>query len=334
VEEHRGERKDDPMSEPLRWGVIGTGAIAAAWVEDMGMTDSGRVVAVGSRKLETAERFADRFDVANRHASYEELVGDPEVDAVYVATPHPLHNPCAQLGLRAGKAVLVEKPFTVNAAEAQEIVDLARAEGLFLMEAMWTRWLPHIVQIRGLLAEGALGRIMTVTADHGQYFAPDGDFRRFARELHSGALGDLGIYPVSFASMVLGTPERIVSLATPAPDGGDETTSMVFGYASGAQALLTCTLSGKSPTRGAIVGSDARIEIDGDFYRPSSFSLISRTGEETRFDVPHEGWGLRHQADEVARCLREGLLESPVMPLDESISIMQTMDAVRDAGGG
>ena len=320
------------MSGPLRWGVVGTGAIAAAWVEDMGMTDSGTVVAVGSRKLETAERFADRWGIANRHASYEALVADDEVDAVYVATPHPLHSPCAALALRAGKPALVEKPFTVTAAEAEELVALARSQGLFLMEAMWTRWLPHIVAIRALLAEGALGQIVLVTADHGQWFAPDRDFRLHARELHSGALPDLGVYPVSFASMVLGTPERIVSLTNPAPDGGDETTSMVFGYSSGAHALLNTTISAKTPTRGAIVGSEARIEIDGDFYRPSSFSLISRDGVETRHEVPHEGWGLRHQADEVARCVQQGLLESPVMPLDESISIMATMDAVRAQG--
>ncbi len=321
------------MSGPLRWGVIGTGGIAAAWVEDMGMTDSGKVVAVGSRRQETADQFAERWAIPNRHASYEALVSDPEVDAVYVATPHPLHSPCAQLGLRAGKPVLVEKPFTVNVAEARELVALARAEGLFLMEAMWTRWLPHIVAIRGLLAEGALGEIVTVTADHGQWFAPERDFRRHMRELHSGALPDLGVYPVSFASMVLGTPARIISVITPAVDGGDEQTSMVFSYASGAHALLNCTLSAKSPTRGAIVGSKARIEIDGDFYRPSSFSVISRDGEETRHEVAHEGWGLRHQSDEVVRCLREGLLESPVMPLDESVSIMETMDAVRSQGG-
>jgi predicted dehydrogenase len=320
------------MGEPLRWGVIGTGGIAAAWVEDMGMTDTGAVVAVGSRKLETAERFADRWAIPNRHASYEALVVDPAVDAVYVATPHPLHSPCGQLALRAGKPVLIEKPFTVNADEAEELVALARAEGLFLMEAMWTRWLPHIVELRGLLAQGALGRIVTLTADHGQWFEPDSSFRCHARELHSGALSDLGVYPVSFASMVLGTPERIVSLVTPARDGGDETTSMVFGYVDGAQALLTCTLSGKSPTRGAIVGTEARIEIDSEFYRPSSFSVISPDGVETRHEVPHEGWGLRHQADHVAECLRQGLLESPVMPLDESISIMATMDAVRAQG--
>ena len=320
------------MSGPLRWGVIGTGAIAAAWVEDMGISESGTVVAVGSRRLESAERFADRWGIPGRHGSYEELAADSEVDAVYVATPHPLHSPCAQLALRAGKPALVEKPFTVTAAEAQELVALARSEGLFLMEAMWTRWLPHIVEVRRLLAEGALGDIVSVSADHGQWFAPDRDFRRTARELHSGALLDLGVYPVSFASMVLGAPDRIASLSTPAPDGGDEMTSMVFGYRSGAQAVLNCSIAGKSPTRAAIVGSEARIEIDGDFYRPSSFTLISREGTQTRFEVPHEGWGLRHQSDEVARCLEQGLLESPVMTLDESISVMATMDAVRAQG--
>jgi predicted dehydrogenase len=316
------------MTEPLRWGLIGTGGIAHAFAADLTFTHSGRAAAVGSRHMDSANRFADEFDIPNRHASYEALVADPDVDVVYVATPHPMHHANALLALRAGKPVLVEKAFTMNAAEAQELVAVARAEGLFLMEAMWTRFLPHIAVIRRLITEGALGDIVTVTADHGQWFAKDPEFRLFAPELGGGALLDLGVYPVSFASMVLGTPDRIVTLIDPAFTGVDGQTSMLFGYANGAQAVLTCTLSAKSPTRGAIVGTDARIEIDGDFYAPTSFTLISRTGERTDFEAPHEGRGLWHQADEVARCLHEGLLESPLMPLDESISIMQTMDAV------
>ena len=320
------------MSEPLRWGLIGTGGIAATFAADLELTDSGVVAAVGSRRMDSADRFGDRFGVPNRHASYEELVVDPDVDVVYVATPHPSHHANAQLALRAGKPVLVEKAFTMNAEEARDLVATARAEGLFLMEAMWTRFLPHIAQLRGLLDDGVLGEIVTVTADHGQWFAKDPAFRLFAPELGGGALLDLGVYPVSFASMVLGEPERIVSVVSPAFTGVDGQTSMVFGYATGAQAVLTCTLSAKSPTRAAIVGTEARIEIDGDFYAPSSFTLISRSGEQTRFDEPHEGRGLRHEADEVARCLREGLLESPLMPLEETISIMATMDAVLAQG--
>jgi predicted dehydrogenase len=258
------------MSEPLRWGVIGTGGIAATFAADLELTDSGRVVAVGSRRMDTAERFAERFAVPNRHASVEALVADPAVDVVYVATPHPLHHAQAQLALRAGKPVLVEKAFTMNAAQARDLVALARAEGLFLMEAMWTRFLPHIAQIRDLLAQGALGEIVSVTADHGQWFAQDRDFRLFAPELGGGALLDLGVYPVSFASMVLGAPQRVLSLVTPAFTGVDGQTSMLLGYATGAQAILTCTLSARSPTRAAIVGTEARIEIDGDFYAPTS----------------------------------------------------------------
>jgi predicted dehydrogenase len=286
--------------------------------------------------MDSANRFADRLNIPNRHASYEALVADPDVDVVYVATPHPMHHANALLALRAGKPVLVEKAFTMNATEAEELVATARAEGLFLMEAMWTRFLPHVAEIRRLLAERALGDIITVTADHGQWFAQDPDFRLFAPELGGGALLDLGVYPVSFASMVLGKPDRIVTLVDPAFTGVDGQTSMLFGYASGAQAVLTCTLSAQSPTRGAIVGTEARIEIDGVFYAPTSFDLISRTGERTRFEAPHEGHGLWHEAEEVARCLREGLLESPFMPLDESVEIMRTMDAViqRTVSGG
>ena len=312
----------------VRWGVIGTGGISPTFAADLELTDSGSVVAVGSRRVETAEEFGERFGVPNRHASYEALVADPEVDAVYVGTPHPMHHPDALLALRAGKPVLVEKPFTMNAAEAEELVATARAEGLFLMEAMWTRFLPHIVEIRRLLADGALGEIVTVTADHGQWFAEDRGFRLFAPELGGGALLDLGIYPVSFASMVLGEPERVVALSDPAFTGVDAQTSILLGYASGAHAVLTCTLRAKSPTRAAIVGTEARIEIEGDFYAPAAFTLIPRDGEPQRFEPPEELRGLRHEADEVARCLGEGLLESPVMPLDETVAIMRTMDAV------
>jgi predicted dehydrogenase len=327
-------RKDEPMTEPLRWGLIGTGWIADSFAADLAFTDSGRLVAVGSRRIETANQFADRFDIPNRHGGYEALVADPEVDVVYVATPHPLHHPDTLLALSAGKPVLVEKPFTMNAAEARELVAVSRAEKLFLMEAMWTRFLPHIAEIRRLIAAGALGEIVTVSADHGQWFAKDPGFRLFAPELGGGALLDLGVYPVSFASMLLGAPATIAALIDPAFTGVDGQTSMLFGYDSGAQAVLSCTSLARSPTRAAIVGTEARIEIDGDFYSPTSFTLITRTGERTRYDEPHQGRGLWHQADEVARCLQGGLLESPLMPLDESVSIMQTMDAVLAQAAG
>jgi predicted dehydrogenase len=313
---------------PVRWGILGTGAIAGAFAADLRLTGSGTAVAVGSRSRASADRFADAFGIPGRHASYESLVADPGVDVVYVATPHPMHHGNALLALRAGKHVLVEKPFTMTAAEARDVAGEAGKRGLFAMEAMWTRFLPHTAVIRDWLARGVLGDIVTVTADHGQWFAPDPGSRLFAPELGGGALLDLGVYPVSFASMVLGTPSRIVSMSDPAFTGVDAQTSMLFGYDSGAQAVLTCTLRAKSPTRAAIAGTDARVEVEGSFYAPAAVTLIPRKGDPVRAGSPHEGRGLRHQADEVARRLAAGETESPLMPLEETVSIMETMDTV------
>jgi predicted dehydrogenase len=229
---------------------MATGAIAVAFAADLAHADSGRVVAVGSRRSETAEAFGDRFDVPNRHGSYDALVADPEVDVVYVATPAPMHLDGARLALRAGKPVLVEKPFTANAAEARELVALARDAGLFAMEAMWTRFLPHIVEIRRLLAEGALGRIVTVCADHGQHIEGN-DHRLFAPELGGGALLDLGVYPVSFASMVLGAPERVISLVTPAFGGVDGQTSMLRCLPARCRRGARRAPRSSAPTRGS-----------------------------------------------------------------------------------
>jgi predicted dehydrogenase len=312
----------------IRWGIIGTGLISTTFAADLELTDSGTVAAVGSRRQETAEAFGERFDVPGRHGSYEALVEDPEVDAVYVGTPHPMHHEDALLALRAGKHVLVEKPFTMNAAEAEELVAEARERGLFLMEAMWARFLPHMREVQRLLAEGALGEIVTVNADHSQWFVEDRAHRLFAPELGGGALLDLGVYAVSFASMVLGEPTRVLALADPAFTGVDAQTSILLGYENRAHAVLTTTLRAKGPTRAAIVGTEARIEIDGPFYQSNAFTLTPRQGEPQRWAGSPAEVGLRHEADEVARCLGEGLLESPLMPLDETVAIMRTMDAV------
>jgi predicted dehydrogenase len=307
----------------VRWGILGTGGIARKFASELELTDSGELVAVGSRSLAGAQAFGG----GRPHGSYEALVSDAEVDAVYVATPHPLHHANARLALEAGKPVLVEKPFTMNAAEARDLVAVARANGLFLMEAMWTRFLPHMAEIRRMLAAGELGELVTVQADHGQWFALDPFHRLFNPQLGRGALLDLGVYPVSFASMVLGTPDRVVTLSTPAFTGVDGQTSILLGYPSGAQSVINCTSAAKSPTKAAIVGTEARIEIGQRWYGQTAFDLIPRDGEPRRYEagVPS---GLRFEADEVARCMSEGLLESQLMPLDETVSIMETMDEV------
>jgi predicted dehydrogenase len=316
------------MAEPLRWGILSTGGIAHTFASDLRFIEEGVVAAVGSRSLAAADAFGDEFDVPRRYGSYEALVGDPDVDVIYVATPHPFHLANATLALEAGKPVLVEKAFTMNGAEARELVALARSKELFLMEAMWTRHLPHVAKLRELIGEGVLGELVTVEADHGKWFAADPTHRLFAPELGGGAMLDLGVYPVSFASMLLGTPDRITALVDAAFTGVDAQASMLFGYASGAQAVLTCTSSARTATRACVSGTKARVEIDGDFYAPTSFTLIARTGERERFEFSSKGRGLHYQAQEVARCLSEGVTESPLMPLDESVAIMDTMDRV------
>jgi predicted dehydrogenase len=315
---------------PLRWGIIGTGGIAARFAADLRLLDGAKLVAVGSRSQSGADSFGDRWGVARRHHSYADLVADPEVEAVYVGTPHPGHHDAAVLALEAGKAVLCEKPFMINASEADHVIGLARERGLFAMEAMWTRFLPHMVRVRELLDSGVLGEIRTVIADHGQCFEPDPAHRLFDPALAGGALLDLGVYPVSFASFVLGTPATVTAVSDPAFTGVDGQTSVLLQYPGGAQAVLSTTLWAAGPNRAAVVGTRARIEIDRTWYAPTTFTVVGRDDEVLeRYELPGDGNGLRFQAAEVARCVRGGHIESTVMPLDETRAIAATMDEVR-----
>jgi predicted dehydrogenase len=318
----------DP-TRPIRWGILGTGWIASEFASDLTLLDDAELVAVGSRSQETADAFGARFAVQQCYPTYAELVADPQVDAVYVASPHPMHVEDSLLAIEAGKAVLCEKPFTVNARQAREVVAAAEARGTFLMEAMWTRYLPHMVQIRELLAAGALGEVRAVYADHGQLFAYDLASRGFAPELGGGALLDLGVYPISLASMVLGNPSGLVAISEPTETGVDFQTSMLLKHPGGAQAVLTCTMEAASPVAAVIVGTTARIEIDTTWYAPTTFRLITTEDETTEYDEPWRGRGMQYEAAEVARCLRAGLLESPVLPLAETVAIMSTMDEIR-----
>jgi predicted dehydrogenase len=315
--------------QPVRWGIIGTGGIAATFAGDLALLPDAEIVAVGSRSQAGADAFADRFAIAHRHSSYEALARDPDVDAVYVATPHPMHRDNALLAIEAGKAVLVEKPFTINAAETRVLIDAAKAQGTFLMEAMWTRFLPHVVRIRELIAAGRLGELRSLTADHGQWFPSNPEFRLFAPELGGGALLDLGIYPLSFASMLFGRPTTVTAVSDKAMTGVDAQTAVVLQYEGGRQSVSFTTLETRTANRASINGREARIEIDGVFYSPTTFSIIDRDGATERVEIAHEGHGLRHQAAEVGRCLRAGLVESPVLPLAETLSIMETLDEVR-----
>lgn len=316
-------------STPPRWGILGTGGIARAFTADLKLTGH-RVVAVGSRASGTADAFARQFGIDNAHGSYEALVADPEVDVIYVATPHTRHREDTALALRAGKHVLVEKPFTINAGEARELVQIAEALGLVLLEAMWTRWLPHMVEIRGLIARGELGEVRSLIADHTQRLPEDPAHRINALALGGGALLDLGVYPISFASELLGTPSEIEAHATFKPTGADAETGILLSHDGGRIASIYTASNALGPNRACVVGSEGRIEIDAVWYTPTSFCHYDQRGElRSTFSSDVPGRGMQFQADEIERLILGGQTGSAILPLAESVSIMETMDRIR-----
>jgi predicted dehydrogenase len=320
------------MSERIRWGILSTGGIAAKFVADLLTLPDAEVAAVGSRSQEAADRFASAHGIPRAYGSWQALADDADVDVVYVATPHSAHHAASMTCLRAGKAVLCEKPLTLDRTQAEDLATVARDGGVFLMEAMWMRCFPAIHTICGLIADGAIGEVTSVHADFGlSSFEPTHRLR--APELGGGALLDLGVYPVTFAQIVLGPPASIRAWATLTPQGVDQNTAVTFGYDSGAVAALTCSLVGDTPRTAAVTGTLGRIELPRNFYRPTHFTLTRADARPERVETPFAGHGYHFEAAEVHRCLREGLTESPVVPLAETLAVMATLDAVREQIG-
>lgn len=311
----------------LRWGLIGTGGIARAFARDLARTSGQIVAAVGSRSLEKAKEFTNVHG-GTPCGSYEELVTS-DIDAVYVATPHPMHAPNTILALNHGKPVLCEKPFAVNARESAAMITAARHNNLLLVEAMWSRFLPHYRRVRELVKQGDIGEIISIAADHGQNLPLPKYYRLHAPELAGGALLDLGIYPISFAYYLLGKPQSVVAKAEFTPTGVDSQTSMIFRYESGAHANLTTTLLAKTPCTATVVGTLGTIFIDGDFYTPTSMRLKKLDGTIVEFPREYEGHGLREQAIEFAALLKADKKESDLMSHADTQSIMETMDELR-----
>ena len=317
------------MATKTRWGILATGWIAELFVKDLLLTGHA-VTAVGSRTQASADRFAKAFGIGTAHGSYEALVADPNVDIIYVATPHPQHAAAAKLALNAGKHVLVEKAFTINAAEAAEIVDLATAKQLVVLEAMWTRFLPHMRRIRAILAAGTIGEVRSVTADHRQKLPDDPKHRLNALELGGGALLDLGIYPISFVWDMLGRPSSIKATATFRDTGADAQVATIFHYPSGAVATTLSSSDSAGPNRASVVGTKGRIDIDRVWYAPTTFRVYDNENRviET-FDGAVEGRGMQFQAEEAERLIAGGMIAGQIMPPAQSVEIMQLLDDVR-----
>ncbi|MER7774225.1 Gfo/Idh/MocA family oxidoreductase [Streptomyces sp. NPDC096191] len=322
--------------QKVRWGILATGGMAATFTADLVDLPDAEVVAVASRTEASARAFAERFGIPRAYGDWETLARDEDVDVVYVATPHSAHRRAAGLCLEAGRNVLCEKPFTLNAREAEELVGLARRRGVFLMEAMWMYCNPLVRRLKALLADGAIGEIRSVHADFGLAGPFPPTHRLRDPEQGGGALLDLGVYPVSFAQLLLGEPSDVVARSVLSDEGVDLQTGALLSYGSGALASVHCSIIGGTPNSASVTGSKGRVDVPHGFFFPDHFVLHrdGRDPEEFRAD-PADGTraSLQHEAREVMRALRAGETESPLVPLDGTLAVMRTLDAIRERVG-
>lgn len=321
------------MPNLFRWGILGAGTIAQKFCLGVQALPDHQLIAVGSRSQEKADTFGDQFAMPHRHTSYAALVADPDVDAIYVATPHAMHKEHTLLALRAGKHVLCEKPFAVNATEARAMIDEARQQKRFLMEAMWMRFIPGILEAKRLIAEGAIGEVRMVTADCGFRTGFNPESRLFAPALGGGGLLDVGVYPISLASMLLGRPAQIATVAQLGETGVDEQSAFLLRYPGGQLATLFTAIRTKTPVDCVIMGTEGMLRLHPPFLATKTLTLTQAGQAPQTIDVPFTANGYNYQAAAVADCVRAGRLESSLMPLDESLHIMETMDMIREEWG-
>ncbi|MEU6390348.1 Gfo/Idh/MocA family oxidoreductase [Streptomyces sp. NPDC046939] len=320
----------------VRWGILSTGGIAASFTGALLDLPDAEVAAVASRSEGSAKAFAERFGIERAYGDWASLAADDSLDVIYVATPHSAHRAAAGLCLEAGRAVLCEKAFTLNAREAEELVTLARARGVFLMEAMWMYCNPLIRRLKALVDDGAVGEVRTVQADFGLAgpFPPAHRLRDPAQG--GGATLDLGVYPVSFAHLLLGEPAEVTARAVLSEEGVDLQTGMLLSWASGAQALLHCAINSGTGVTASVTGSAGRIDVPAGFFYPERFVLHRDGREPELFEAaPEDGPrdSLRHEALEVMGRIRAGDTESPLVPLSSSLAVMRTLDRVRGVVG-
>ncbi len=325
---------ESPRSEgTIGWGILATGGIARLFTQDL-LLHGHRVEAVGSRSASSADSFASSFGIPHSYASYEDLMADPRVDVVYVATPHNFHATNASLALHAGKHVLVEKSFTLNAPQARGVVRLAADRDLLVMEAMWTRFLPHMRKVREWLGDGRIGEVRSLHADHTQRLPLDDAHRLNNPALAGGALLDLGVYPISFAHDILGPVEEVHAEATFKETGVDGSVATVLRHAGGAISTSYSSSETRGANRAIILGIDGRIEIDATWYAPARVTLYDTDNQPVdHFDASVTGRGMQYQALEVEQLLSRHETASSLMSPSQSVEVMETMDAVRTCIG-
>ena len=320
------------MTQDIRWGILGTGKIAKAFATALQDTPGAKLAAVASRSVDSATKFGAEYNAERFHGSYQALADDPEVDVIYIGTPHPMHHENALMCLNGGKAVLVEKSFTMNRRQAEDIIALAREKKLFVMEAMWTRFMPAVVEAKRIVDSGEIGKPAQVTADFGFTSDAGPEHRLFNPELGGGALLDLGIYPLSMSSFFLGAVTGVKAQAEMAPTGVDMQTAFTLTHEGGGVSSCACSLRARTPTELTISGTKGFVRLSDRFHNTEMITITVVDGaerSERTVTLPRSGNGYTHEAQEVGRCLRAGLIESPVMPHAETLNIMGTLDDIR-----
>lgn len=318
----------------IRWGILGTGTIAHKFASDLKRVENAELIAVGSRSLQSAEVFSKEFSIPLSFGSYEELAACDEIDIVYIATPNNLHHPNASLCLNYGKAVLCEKPFALNAKQASEMIGLARRKNVFLMDALWTKFLPHYQKMIEMVKSGELGEIKMVRANFGFQSNAQPNSRLLNPELGGGSLMDIGIYNVFTAVDILGAPDEISVSTNSTEQGIDEQCAVVFKYHHGAMASLFSSISTNLETEVEICGTLGRLKLTAPFYDSSSVLEHDADGKKTVIQTEkEEGLGYQYEARHATACLLKGSTQSAVVPHAFSILLMQTLDRIRNLAG-
>ena len=324
------------MSKVIRWGILGAGRIARKFASDLKLVSDAQLVAIGSRSMDSAEEFAAEFPLQYKHDSYEALAANENVDVIYIATPHNLHYENTLLCLQHNKAVLCEKPFAMNVHQTKEMIALAKEKNIFLMEALWTKFLPHYNKLQSLLKENKLGEVRSVLINFGFRPSKPAPTRMYDPALGGGTIMDIGIYNVFMAMSVLGKPDVVEASMTPAATGVDEQCAILFKYKNGALAQLFSTFSSDLATEADISGTEGRIRLTSRFYAPSSTIefYADRIDSKEVIEVEKEdGFGYQYEARHVTECLQKGLTESPVVKFEDTIELMEMLDKIRSIAG-
>ena len=311
-----------------RWGILGAGRIADKFCEALNFTQGAEVYAIASRNANNAQAFASKHKATKSYTNYLDLVNDPNIDIVYIATPHAFHFQHTMLCLQHNKPVLCEKPMSLTTIQSEEMIAFATKQQLFLMEGLWTRFMSFTEKILSLIADDSIGTVKHIQADFGFAVPFDADSRMYNKALGGGSILDIGIYPIFLATLILGIPTKVQAIVTPTFTGVDETAAMQLQYANGASAQLLSTIAYNTPITATIIGTKGRINIQNPWFKATDITLILNDGTSEHFFMPHQCNGFEYEIAHAMQCLDNGLLQSPKVPHSLTLQISNIMDEV------